>query len=267
VSGTDQTLSELVARIASAQIRVVDLTNTLSPDFPVIVLPSEFGQCEPFRMERVSRYDENGPAWYWNNISMNEHTGTHFDAPAHWITGRDVPNGTVDALSPADFVHPAVVIDISAQSAADEDFVLTREFLEAWEGRHGHIPPRHWILLRSDWHKRVGTPSYLNLKEDGAHSPGPDADAMRYLVRDRDCIGLGVETVGTDAGQAAHFDEPLPAHSILHGHGRFGLQCLTNLDQLPVFGTVVVAPPLKIQGGSGSPLRVIALIPGPGIAA
>jgi len=259
---TGKTLTDLVAGIASNRIGVIDLTNTLSPDFPVIVLPSEFGQCEPFRMETVSRYDGDGPAWYWNNISMNEHTGTHFDAPAHWITGRDVPNGTVDTLAPADFIHPAVVIDITSESAADEDFILTRAFLEAWEERNGPIPPRHWVFLRTDWYKRVGTLSYLNLKHDGAHSPGPDGDAVRFLVHDRDCIGLGVETVGTDAGQAAHFVEPLPAHSVLHGNGRYGLQCLTNLDKLPVRGAVIVATPLKIQGGSGSPLRVIAIVPG-----
>lgn len=262
MTALDPTLSGLIAGIATQRIRTVDLTNILSPDFPVIVLPAEFGQCEPFRMETVSRYDGNGPAWYWNNISMNEHTGTHFDAPAHWITGRDVPNGTVDAISPDDFIHPAVVIDISREAAADEDFIVTRAFLEAWEASHGPIPPRHWILLRSDWSKRVGTLSYLNLKDDGAHSPGPDAGAMRFLVQERGCVGLGVETVGTDAGQAAHFAEPLPAHSILHGNGRFGLQCLTNLDQLPAFGSVIVAMPLKIKGGSGSPLRVMALVGG-----
>ncbi|MEO8721993.1 MAG: cyclase family protein [Sphingobium sp.] len=260
MSSINPTLASLVGEIADGRISVVDLTNTLSTDFPVIVLPSEFGQCEPFRMETVSRYDGDGPAWYWNNISMNEHTGTHFDAPAHWITGRDVVNGTVDAVSPKDFVHPAVVIDISAEAAANEDFIVTRPFLEAWEKANGAILPRHWILLRSNWSRRVGTLSYLNLRDDGAHSPGPDADAMRFLVLERDCVGLGVETVGTDAGQAAHFDEPLPAHSVLHGNGRFGLQCLTNLDQLPTFGAVIVATPLKIKGGSGSPLRVVALI-------
>jgi kynurenine formamidase len=261
VTTANGALAAMLAEIADGGIRAIDLTNVLSSDFPVIVLPSEFGQCEPFRMETVSRYDANGPAWYWNNISMNEHTGTHFDAPAHWVTGRDVPNGTVDAILPEDFIRPAVVIDIAREAAEDEDFIVTRAFLEAWEQGNGAIPPRHWILLRSDWSKRVGTLSYLNLKDDGAHSPGPDADAMRFLVHERDCIGLGVETVGTDAGQASLFDEPLPAHSILHGNGRFGLQCLTNLDQLPAFGSVIVAMPLKIKGGSGSPLRVIALAP------
>jgi kynurenine formamidase len=254
-------LSGLIDLIASGDISVVDLTNTLSPDFPVIVLPQEFGQCEPFRMETLSRYDKDGPAWYWNNVSMNEHTGTHFDAPAHWVTGRNDPKGTVDAIAPERFMGPAVVVDITAQSADNADFVVTRAFLEQWEARNGRIPSRHWVMLRTDWYKRVGTPEYLNLKEDGAHSPGPDADAVNFIVHERDCIGLAVETVGTDAGLAAHFNPPLPAHSILHGNGRYGLQCLRNLDQLPTFGSVILSAPLKIQGGSGSPLRVLALIP------
>ena len=257
---TGSILAQMASGLATGSLRCVDLTNTLSPDFPVIVLPAEFGQCAPFRVETLSRYDDNGPAWYWNNISMNEHTGTHFDAPAHWVTGKDLPSNTVDALPVQDFLAPAVVIDMSAEADADADFVLTRAFLEDWETTHGAIPPRHWVALRTDWSKRVGTPEYLNLLEDGAHSPGPDAGAMEFLVHERDCIGLAVETVGTDAGQAFHFNPPLPAHSILHGNGRYGLQCLKNLDQLPTFGAIIVACPLKIEGGSGSPLRVIALI-------
>ncbi len=90
-------------------------------------------------------------------------------------------------------------------------------------------------------------------------SMDPMEGAMEFLVHDRDCFGLAVETVGTDAGQGSTFDPPLPAHAILHGNGRYGLQCLRNLDQLPVRGAVIVAAPLKIQGGSGSPLRVFAI--------
>ncbi|WP_158967782.1 cyclase family protein [Chachezhania sediminis] len=255
-------LTQLADALTTGAVKCVDLTNTLSPDFPVIVLPVEFGQCAPFRMEPVSRYDQNGPAWYWNNITMNEHTGTHFDAPAHWVTGKDLPSNTVDAVPAQSFMAPAVVIDIVAESDADADFVLTRAHLEAWEEKNGRIPPRHWIALRTDWSKKVGTVEYLNLKDDGAHSPGPDASAINFLVHDRDCVGLAVETVGTDAGQAQHLEPPYPAHSILHGNGRYGLQCLANLDQLPTFGAVIVAAPLKIMGGSGSPLRVFAMIEG-----
>ena len=94
-------------------IRVIDLTQTLSPDFPQIALPPEFGQCWPFRIEEISRYDERGPGWYWNNFSCGEHTGTHFDAPIHWISGRDLPNNAIDTIPVEHFVAPACVIDCS----------------------------------------------------------------------------------------------------------------------------------------------------------
>lgn len=253
-------LSQFVNAVTAGQIKCIDLTNTLSPDFPVIVLPVEFGQCAHFRVEKVSEYDGDGPAWYWNHISMNEHTGTHFDAPVHWVTGKDLPGNTVDAIPAQEFVAPAVVIDITAESAADDDFILTKDYLVQWEQEHGEIPLGCWIALRTDWSKKVGTLEYLNLKDDGAHSPGPDASAVNFLVHERDCVGLAVETVGTDCGQATHMSPPYPAHSILHGNGRYGLQCLTNLDKLPTFGSVIVASPLKIEGGSGSPLRVFAMV-------
>lgn len=256
------TLTELAKAISNESVKIVDLTNTLSPDFPVIILPPEFGQCEQFKMETLSRYDGNGPAWYWNNISMNEHTGTHFDAPAHWVTGKNIPNNTVETIPVKDFVAPAVVINISEEAKINPDFLLTKEYLMEWEKIHGKIPPKNWIALRTDWYKLVGTEKYLNMHEDGAHSPGPDKSAIEFLVFERDCLGLAVETVGTDAGQAFDFDPPLPAHSILHGNGRYGLQCLKNLDKLPTFGSIIIANPLKIEQGSGSPLRVLALVNG-----
>ena len=259
---SNTTLTELAKAISNESVKIVDLTNTLSPDFPVIILPPEFGQCEQFKMETLSRYDVNGPAWYWNNISMNEHTGTHFDAPAHWVTGKNIPNNTVETIPVKDFVAPAVVINISEEAKINPDFLLTKEYLMEWEKIHGKIPPKNWIALRTDWYKLVGTEKYLNMHEDGAHSPGPDKSAIEFLVFERDCLGLAVETIGTDAGQAFDFDPPLPAHSILHGNGRYGLQCLKNLDKLPTFGSIIIANPLKIEQGSGSPLRVLALVNG-----
>lgn len=254
-------LDTLVARIQGGGIEVIDLTHTLSPDFPVMVLPPEFGQCQPFRMEEVSRYDSRGPGWYWNNISMSEHAGTHFDAPAHWVSGRNLPDGTVDSLPPEKLVGPAVVLDFSKESATDEDFLLTRSHVEAWERKHGRIGPGTWVLFRTDWSKHLGTAKYLNLREDGAHSPGPAADAMEFLVKERGIVGFGTETVGTDSGQGNHLSPPYPAHYILHGNGRYGLQCLAGLDRLPPRGAVIFAAPLKIRHGSGSPLRVMALVP------
>ena len=107
---TDMASPDLLAfagAVASGAIEVIDLTHTLTPEFPTIVMPPELGQCAPFRMEEVSRYDERGPAWYWNNFSMGEHTGTHFDAPVHWISGKDLPHNSVDTIPAANFIAPA----------------------------------------------------------------------------------------------------------------------------------------------------------------
>lgn len=252
-------LHDLGAALISGSIKVIDLTQTLDPEFPVLVLPPEFGQCQPFKIEEVSRYDDRGPAWYWRNFSCNEHTGTHFDAPVHWVSGKDVPNGSVDTIAPSNFVRPACVMDFSKEAAADNDFILTADHIRAWEEKNGDIPAGHWVLFRTDWSKREGE-AFSNLREDGAHTPGPDPTAVQLLVEERGVHGLGVETIGTDAGQGGAFDPPYPAHFILHGAGKYGLQCLRNLDQLPTWGALIVSAPLKIKEGSGSPLRVLALV-------
>ena len=254
-----EALNAFASGVASGAIRTVDLTQTLSPDTPTLVLPPEFGQCAGFSQQEISRYDERGVAWYWNNFTVGEHTGTHFDAPIHWVTGRDLADNALDTIRPQDFVAPAVVIDVSDKAAADPDYLLTVADIETWEREHGRIPPRSWVLLRTDWSKRP-VDDYVNRREDGAHTPGPSAEAVRFLVEERDAHGLGVETIGTDAGQAHLLDPPYPAHSLFHGAGRYGLQCLANLDQLPPTGSVIVASPLKIAGGSGSPLRVLAFV-------
>ena len=254
-------LNNLAGALTGGGIGIVDLTHTLDSEFPVMILPPEFGQCARFRVEEVSRYDHRGPGWYWRNFSCGEHTGTHFDAPVHWISGKDLPKATVDSIPVEAFVRPVCVIDCSAECATDEDFLMTPEFVRRWEAAHGDIPDNSWVLMRTDWSKRKGA-GYLNLREDGAHSPGPAAETIRYLVEKRNIIGFGTETVGTDAGQAAHLAPPYPAHYILHGAGRYGLQCLANLDRLPPTGAILVCPPLKIKHGSGSPLRVLALVAG-----
>ncbi len=250
-------LSALAGALHSGAVRVVDLTQPLSPQTPVIILPDIFGQSPALSIERISYYDDAGPAWYWNTLHMGEHTGTHFDAPVHWITGRELPNNTTDTLPVQHFVGPACVINVSADAAADPDFLLTRARVEEWEAKHGQIPAGAWLLLRTDWSKRSGA-DFLN---DG-HTPGFDPDVLRLLAHERNVKGVGVETVGTDAGQAGGFDPPFPAHNIMHGAGKYGLASLANLDQLPPTGAIVIAAPLKIVQGSGSPVRVLALVAG-----
>jgi len=253
-------LASFVQAFSTGKIRVVDLTQTLSPEFPHISLPPEMGQAWPFRIEEVSRYDERGPAWYWNNFSCGEHTGTHFDAPIHWISGKDLSQNATDSIPPERFIGPACVLDCSRESASDPDFLLTKKKLLAWEKQHGRVPPRAWVLMRTDWSKRTDPVAYQNYDETGQHTPGPDVDAVKFLVQERDILGFGTESIGTDAGQAQHLRPPYPCHYFMHGAGRYGLQCLANLDQLPPTGAVVIAAPLKIRNGSGSPLRVLALI-------
>ncbi|OYU98350.1 MAG: cyclase [Burkholderiales bacterium PBB5] len=221
----------------------------------------KFGQVWAFKQERISQYDEAGPGWYWNNFSCGEHTGTHFDAPVHWVTGKDHPANSVDTIAVRNFVAPAVVVDASAEVAANPDWLLTVAFLEAWEARHGRIPAGAWLLFRTDWSQRISEPArFVNMQDDGPHTPGPTQEAVQWLV-DRGVMGFGVETINTDAGQSHSWPVPYPCHTLMHGANHFGLQCLCNLDQLPPTGALIVAAPLKIQGGSGSPLRVLAIVP------
>src|SRR5262245_28312186 len=154
-ANTRTLLGDLVTALASGRVRVVDLTQTLTPDFPQIALPPEMGQCWAFRIEEVSKYDERGPGWYWNNFSCGEHTGTHFDAPIHWISGRDLPNNSVDTIPVQHFVAPACVIDCSQQAKADPDYLLTVSDIERFEAQHGRIPAGAWVLMRTDWSKRT----------------------------------------------------------------------------------------------------------------
>ncbi len=254
-------LTQLVDALNGGQLRVIDLTQPLGPDTPVIGLPPMFASSPGVSIEVISRYDERGPAWYWNTITLGEHTGTHFDAPIHWITGRDLPDNACDTIPARRFVGPACVIDVTREVGADADYLLTPKRIEMWEAEHGRIPVGAWVLLRTDWSKREGAAAFLNVAADGPHTPGFHKTASELLARDRDVLGVGVETVGTDAGQAARFDPPFPNHNIMHGAGKFGLTSLCNLDQLPPTGSVVIAAPLKIVNGSGSPLRVLAIAP------
>jgi len=253
-------LEDLAVALARGTVDVVDLTQPLGPETPVIGLPPIFAASPGVTIDVISKYDERGPAWYWNTLRFGEHTGTHFDAPIHWVTGKDLPDNACDTIPARRFVGPACVVDVTADAARDADFLLTVERIEAWEREHGRIPPAAWVLLRTGWSRRAGA-AFQNVGADGPHTPGFEAAASRFLANERGVLGVGVETIGTDAGQAATFDPPFPNHTIMLGAGRFGLASLCNLDRLPPTGAIVIAAPLKIVRGSGSPLRVLALVP------
>jgi kynurenine formamidase len=254
-------LVQLVEELNRGRIKVIDLTQPLGPSTPVIGLPPMFAPSPGMTIEQISKYDDKGPAWYWNTIRLGEHTGTHFDAPIHWVTGRDLPANACDTIPVTRFVGPACVIDVTADVERNPDFLLTPEQLEAWEARHGRVPRGAWVLLHTGWSRRADAASFINAREDGPHSPGFDQRTSALLATDRDVLGVGVETIGTDAGKAGRFDPPFPNHATMHGAGKFGLASLCNLHELPSTGAVVIAAPLKIVNGSGSPLRVIALAP------
>ena len=137
-------LDALISAIRSASIEVIDLTARLDSTTPVIRLPEPFGNTKPFALHEISRYDDRGPAWYWNDISTGEHTGTHFDAPVHWVTGADGQD--VAQVPVTSLIAPAVVLDFSAQAAADPDFLLEIEDVRQWQAAHGPLPEGGWLL-------------------------------------------------------------------------------------------------------------------------
>jgi kynurenine formamidase len=252
-------LEQLISAIKSEKVEVIDLTAKLESSTPVIQLPAPFANTIPFSLREVSRYDERGPAWYWNDISTGEHTGTHFDAPVHWVTGKDGID--VAGVPVRSMIAPAAVLDFSAEAAADPDFLLEPEHVKKWEAQHGALPAGGWLLYRTGWDARSASQeAFLNANETGPHTPGVSVACARWLADEAPVIGLGVETVGTDAGAAHSFDPPFPCHSALLGAGKFGLTQLQNLAALPPTGAVVIAGPLPIVGGSGSPARVLALV-------
>ena len=252
-------LSALTDAIRSASVDVVDLTAPLSAATPVIRLPEPFGNTVSFALHEVSRYDERGPAWYWNDITTGEHTGTHFDAPVHWVTGRDGED--VSQVPLPRLIAPAAVLDFSAQAAGNPDFLLEVDHIKGWESEHGPLPDGGWLLYRTGWDARSADQErFLNASETGPHTPGVSVECARWIARESPVLGLGVETVGTDAGAAHSFDPPFPCHAALLGAGKYGLTQLQNLALLPPQGVVLLVMPLPITGGSGSPCRALALV-------
>jgi kynurenine formamidase len=253
-------ITDFTAALAEGRVEVIDLTAPLSNQTPILQLPPPFANTQRFALQEISNYDERGPGWYWNNFSAGEHVGTHFDAPVHWITGRDGKD--VSQVPPRQLIGPAALIDKSAECARNPDFLLEVDHVEEWQRQHGSLPQGGWLLFRTGWDSRAqDQTAFLNASETGPHTPGVSVELAQWLAAEAPVIGFGVETVGTDAGTAHGFEPAFPCHHYLLGAGKYGLTQLANLSRLPPTGAVLIAAPLPIVRGSGSPARVLALVP------
>jgi kynurenine formamidase len=258
-------LPAFLAALADGRLEVIDLTTPLSSSTPALRLPEPFANLIDFSLEEVSAYNEPGPFWRHNNIHTGEHIGTHLDAPVHWVTGRD--GDDVSQIPVRRLIGPAAVLDLTAEVAADPDHLLTIAEVQAWEQRHGRLTEGMWLLLRTGWEARGGSEAeFLNADETGSHTPGVAVDCARWLATERGLTGLGVETVGVDAGLAGGFDPAFPVHHYFLGHDKYGLTSLRNLGRLPAVGAMLVVSPLPIVGGTGSPSRVLAVLDRAGAA-
>lgn len=227
-------------------MRVVDLSQSL--DASTVMWP---GAPAP-TAETLLTVAHDG--FYNRRVSFMEHSGTHFDAPCHMVDGTQ----SVDQIPAARLVRPVAVIDISAAAAGDPDATLSLEQVHAFETRHGRIPDGAAVFLRTGWEEFNTDPARYAGAPGPLRFPGFGAEAARFLVTERHVVGLGIDTLGIDPGVATDF---VVHRQISHPVGVWHLEGLTNLSQLPPLGAWVIVGVLKLVDGSGSPARVIALVP------
>ncbi|WAP50993.1 cyclase family protein [Arthrobacter sp. ATA002] len=255
-------VDKLTIALGEGAVQILDLTTPLSRDTPILNLPEPFANTVGLSLSAVSRFDDAGPAWAWNDVTVGEHAGTHLDAPVHWISGRD--GKSVDQIEPARLIGPAVVIDKTAEVAQNPDFLLEPADFEQWEEDNGPFPDNCWIIFRTGWSARGSNAAgFINADDGGSHTPGVSPAGARWIAANNSISGFGVETVGIDAGQAASFDPMFPVHSFLLGADKYGITSLRNVDKLPTTGSTLIVAPLPIVGGTGSPARVFALVDAP----
>ena len=235
--------------------RWIDLTHDLAED------SAFWPTAEGFRHE-VASYGQTPGGWFYSsyNLSLSEHGGTHLDAPVHFAEGKQ----TADQIPLDRLIGPAVVIDVSAASAADRDYRFSIADLELWEQAHGRLPDGAILLFNTGssrlWPDRK---AYMGTDERGPdavaklHFPGLSAELAQYLVDNRKVAAVGLDTPSLDYGQSKDF----MVHRILLAANIPGFENVADLDKLPPKGATVIALPTKIRGGSGAPLRIVALVP------
>jgi len=224
--------------------RVIDLTHELHEDFPTLIGQKQFSRRRQLAFEKAGINIDT--------IMSTEHVGTHFDAPLHFSeNGR-----SASEVPAAQLVVPLCVIDIREKVAADPDARLSISDLEVWIQHHGSMPDNACVAMLSGWGRFVGDDKFRNADVDGKlHFPGVDAQAAQYLLDETSVVGLAVDTLSLDAGAATDF----PTHRIWLPAGRWGLECVANLHEVPPHGATIIVGAPKHRGGTGGPARVLAV--------
>ncbi|MBX7075382.1 MAG: cyclase family protein [Pirellulales bacterium] len=235
--------------VVNGKARLVDLTYAINERAPY--WPGD--NYEPFRLRTIATLEKDGVLS--KAFSMPEHLGTHLDAPNHFERNRP----SVDQLPPTDLFAPGVVIDVSAQASMDADYQLTIADIERWERAHGAIPTKAVVLLYTGWGRFWDQPArYRNQDVRGVmHFPGYSAEAAQWLIDQCDARGIGIDTLSIDRGVSRDF----ATHHAVNRAGRYGLENIASLDELPARGFYLVVAPIKIEGGTGGPTRVLAILP------
>jgi kynurenine formamidase len=240
------------AACAIDENKLVDLTHSFDEN------TIYWQTAKPFQWHKDVWGTLPGGYWYTSaSFSTSEHLGTHIDSPIHFGEGQ----ATTDALPLRKLIGPAVVIDIARACAANRDYQLSAADVAAWEKRNGQIPPGAIVLVRTGWAafwpnraRYMGTAAAGDVKN--LHFPGIAPDAAKLLVQRR-VDGVGIDTASLDHGPSTEFR----THRILNGAGIYGLENLAGLDRLPAAGATLIALPVKIRGGTGGPVRAVALLP------
>jgi kynurenine formamidase len=231
---------------------VVDLTHEISEKSP----NWEGTEKSPFEAKQLGSYEKEG--YFSRVITLPEHFSTHVDAPAHFARGR----WTVDQIPPERLVAPLVVIDIKAQCRTNPDYQLSMDDVARWERANGRIPAGAVVMANTGWSAKWDSMAdYRGADKNGTmHFPGFSLDAVKFLVQARNIFGLGIDTMGVDYGRS----ETYPVHRYTGSMNIYHVENVADLDRAPEVGAVVVVAPAKLKGGSGGPVRVLALIKEPG---
>lgn len=249
VATADPLQAVTLADLADSRVRLIDLSHPLNER--TIFWPGE--QYEPFRLRTIATLERDGVLS--KAVSFPEHIGTHVDAPNHFEANQP----DVASLPPERWIGRGVVLDISDRAEGDADAVLMVADIRMWEERHGRIPPGAIVLLHTGWGRYWDRPPLYHGRDTlgRLHFPSYSPEAARVLIQERQVQALGVDTLSIDPGVSQKFE----VHHIVNGAGRYGIENLTRLEQLPATGFVVSVAPLKVEGGTGGPARVLAIVP------